>query len=92
LKYGTTLAVIPVMGKKRVRIRDLYATLEHNFPFAVGDEVTINANGETATVEDAVWEGKAPAGSYTLTYHVTRENGENLEIGLTELLKFNEAP
>jgi hypothetical protein len=79
------------MEKKRVRVRDLYATLEHNFPFAVGDEVTINGDGETATVEDAVWEG-GPAGSYTLTYHVVRENGENLEIGLTELLKFNEAP
>ena len=83
-------AVIPVMEKKRVRIRDLYATLEHNFPFAVGDEVTINRDGEKATVEDAVWEGEAD--SYTLTYHVVRENGENLEIELTELLKFNEAP
>jgi hypothetical protein len=88
---AATRAVIPVMEKKWVRIRDLYATLEHNFPFAVGDEVTINRDGETATVEDAVWEG-APAGSYTLTYHVVRENGENVEIELTELLKFNEAP
>jgi hypothetical protein len=80
------------MGKKLVRIRDPYATLEHFFPFAVGDEVTINGDGETATVEDAVWEGDVPAGFYTLTYHIMRENGENLEIELTELLKFNKTP
>ena len=76
-------------NKKRVAIRDYNATVDHDFPFGLGDELTVNADGDAATVEDAVWEGQVPHGFYTVTYHLVKTDGQQLELELSDLLKFN---
>lgn len=81
------------MANIQVRIRDHHATQLHDFPFALGDEVTIDGDGNTATVEDAVWESKdTVAAAYTVTYSVKTANGQTRELDLNELFKFNKIP
>lgn len=80
------------MAKKQISIREPYATLYHDFPFAVGDELTIDGDGNTGIVEDAIWEGDpdAPATSYKVTYHIKIGGGQTHELQLNEVLRFNE--
>jgi hypothetical protein len=81
------------MAKIQVRIREPNATQLHDFPFSVGDEVTIDGDGNTAIVEDAVWEGEdATASAYTVRYTVKTRDGRTRDFELNELFKFNEIP
>jgi hypothetical protein len=81
------------MAKKRVSIRDIYATLYHDFPFGLNDELVIDADGNTGIVQDAVWEGEdTPATFYTVTYSLRTESGEQRQMELNELLAFNKLP
>jgi len=49
------------MAKKKVSIQEPNVTQLHDFPFAIGDELTIDGDGNTGTVENAVWEGDPDA-------------------------------
>lgn len=77
-----------MVDKKRVSIRDLNATVDHDFPFALGKELVIDKHGNRGIVENAVWEGKpdAPATFYTVTYYIKDENDEVHELSLNDLL------
>jgi hypothetical protein len=77
-------------NEKTVWIRDHNATIDHDFPFSLGEELTIDADGTKAIVEDAVWKGEdAPATWYTVTYYMKTSDGTTREIELTDLLQFN---
>lgn len=75
---------------RRVSLRDDPDTAQElPFHFRIGDEVVINPDGERATVEDAVFDGKMPAGFYTITHHLRRQDGGMIEMELPDLLQFN---
>jgi hypothetical protein len=80
-----------MIDKKRVSIRDYNATVDHDFPFALGEEVIIDSDGNTGIVEDAIWEGKdAPATHFTITYSVKcASDGTVRELKLAEILALN---
>jgi hypothetical protein len=77
--------------KKRVKIDDLNATVEHDFPFRKWDQVIMDKDGNEGTVIDAEWIGTdARATHYTITYWIKSNlNGAMQEFQLPELLVLN---
>ncbi|MEK6279716.1 MAG: hypothetical protein AABN95_05115 [Acidobacteriota bacterium] len=79
------------MEKDKVSIKDVNATANHDFPFALGAKVNFDKDGNKGTVEDAIWEGylKAPATHYTITYQIRTPSGEIRHLKLNEILGLN---
>jgi hypothetical protein len=79
------------MEKDRVSIKDINATVNHDFPFQLGAKVIYDDDGNKGTVEDAIWEGKskAAASHYTITYQIKTPSGEIRHLKLNEILGFN---
>ncbi len=80
------------MQKDKVSIKDVNATLNHDFPFALGSEVNIDANGSKGTVEDAIWEGYDHGGPthYMITYHIKTPSGDIRSLKLNEIMGLNQ--
>ncbi len=80
-----------IAEKKRVRIDDYNATIDHDFPFKKYEEVIFDGDGHKGTVIDAEWVGKdTPATFYTVTYWVkSLTDGSIIELKLSEILAFN---
>lgn len=70
-------------NETRVWIRDPQAT-RHHFPFSIGDTVTIVATGESATVENAYWEGDS-TGAHETRYILVKKDGELSEVEVSQL-------
>ena len=79
------------MEKTEVSIKEVNATVYHDFPFAVGAEVTIDGDGNKGIVDDAIWKGKkeAPATHYTINYFVKTKAGDIRQLSLNEILGLN---
>lgn len=77
--------------KKHVKIDDLNATVEHDFPFRKYEQVIFDVDGNTGTVIDAEWIGTdARATHYTVTYCVKSNlDGSIRELELPEILALN---
>ena len=77
--------------KKRVRIDDYNATVDHDFPFKKHEQVIIDGDGNTGSIIDAEWVGQdAIASHYTVTYWVkSNVDGSVRELTLTEILALN---
>lgn len=77
--------------KKRVKIDDYNATVEHNFPFKKYAQVIFDDDGNTGTVIDAEWIGNdAQATHYTITYWVkSNVDGSVRELKLAKILDLN---
>ena len=77
-------------NEKQVWIREPNATVNHHFPFKIGDEVTIKSSGETATVDDAVFEAEEPSGgAFTITYRLLIEDGRRVQVEMIDLVNWD---